>query len=138
MLAITSLGLFALASQKLLPSMQLIYNSYAKIKGCIASVQRIKDLVISNQLVKEIIPEKDSYLFKNKFELRNISFLLSRFKPLFSNINLEIKEEKIGLIGKTGCGKSTLTSIILGLLEPNNGKIFLDENLVNSSKEKLN
>ena len=33
MLAITSLGLFALASQKLLPSMQLIYSSYANIKG---------------------------------------------------------------------------------------------------------
>ena len=45
MLAITSLGLFALASQKLLPSMQLIYSSYANIKGNKASVQRVKEFI---------------------------------------------------------------------------------------------
>ena len=58
MLAITSLGLFALASQKLLPSMQLIYSSYANIKGNKASVQRVKNLLISNKLSKEIFSSK--------------------------------------------------------------------------------
>tara|TARA_A100000164_G_scaffold290692_1_gene264018 strand:+ start:5068 stop:6876 length:1809 start_codon:yes stop_codon:yes gene_type:complete len=138
MLAITSLGLFALASQKLLPSMQLIYRSYAIIKAGIASVQRVKNLLISNKLSKEIVYVK-SYLFKKKFELRDISFCYPNEKPLFSNINLEIKKgEKIGLVGKNGCGKSTLTSIILGLLEPNNGQIFLDNQLINSLKNRQN
>ncbi len=138
MLAITSLGLFALASQKLLPSLQLIYSSYARIKGNKASVQRVKNLLISDKLSRELISVKD-YLFKEKFELKDISFCYPNEKPLFSNINLNIiKGEKIGLIGKTGCGKSTLISIILGLLEPNNGEIFLDGKLINSVKNKLN
>ena len=105
--AITSLGLFALASQKLLPSMQLIYSSFANIKGKKASFQRVKDLLISNKLSKEIISIK-GYSFKDKFELKNISFCYPNENLLFSNLNLEIKRgERIGLIGKTGCGKST-------------------------------
>ena len=42
------------------------------------------------------------------------------------------------MIGKTGCGKSTLSSIILGLLEPDTGEIFLDGKLVNRLKNKRN
>ncbi len=138
MLAITSLGIFALASQKLLPSMQLIYSSYAVIKGHKASVQRVKNLLISNKFNKENISVK-GYLFKEKFELKNISFCYPNEKPLLSNLNLEIKKgDKIGLIGRTGCGKSTLTSILLGLLEPNNGEIFLDGKLISSLKNKRN
>tara|TARA_Y200000002_G_scaffold382040_1_gene397793 strand:+ start:4482 stop:6284 length:1803 start_codon:yes stop_codon:yes gene_type:complete len=138
MLAITSLGLFALASQKLLPNMQLIYRSYAIIKDGIASVQRVKNLLISNTFSTEIVSVK-SYLFKNKFELKGISFCYPNENPLFSNLNLEIKKgEKIGLVGKNGSGKSTLTSIILGLLEPNNGQIFLDGKLISSLKNRQN
>ena len=100
--------------------------------------RELKNLLISNKSSKEIFSIK-SYLFKNKFELKNISFCYPNEKPLFSNLNLEIKKgEKIGLIGKTGCGKSTLTSIILGLLEPNNGEIFLDGKLINNLKIRRN
>ena len=130
MLAITSLGLFALASQKLLPSMQLIYNSYSNIKGNKASLQRVKNLLISSKFSMKNISGK-GYLFKNKFELKGISFCYPNENPLFTNLNLEIKKgEKIGFIGKTGCGKSTLSSIILGLLEPNKGEILLDGELI--------
>ena len=136
MLAITSLGLFALASQKLLPSMQLIYNSYSNIKGNKASLQRVKNLLISSKFSMKNISGK-GYLFKNKFELKGISFCYPNENPLFTNLNLEIKKgEKIGFIGKTGCGKSTLSSIILGLLEPNKGEIFLDGELINNLENR--
>ena len=73
--------------------MQLIYSSYANIKGKKACVQRVKDLLISNKLSKEIISIK-GYFFKSKFELKNISFCYPNEKPLFSKINLEIKKER--------------------------------------------
>ena len=47
---------------------------------------------------------------------------------VLKNINLEIRKgEKIGFIGTNGSGKSTLIDIIMGLLTPTKGKIFIDD-----------
>ena len=44
---------------------------------------------------------------------------------MLKNINLSIFDgEKVALIGKNGCGKSTLINLILGLYQPTEGEIF--------------
>ncbi len=59
--------------------------------------------------------------------LRNISYKYpSSIKPIIEGLNLDIKEgEKIALIGDIGAGKSTLLKIILGLLKPSDGDLYL-------------
>lgn len=50
----------------------------------------------------------------------------TRFQAL-NNINLEIeKGEFVCLIGPSGCGKSTLLGVLEGLLEPSEGKVYVD------------
>jgi len=78
----------------------------------------------------------------NKISLKNISYRYSKNGPLiFDRINLEIyKGEKIGIVGVTGGGKSTLIDLILGLLDPEIGEIYIDNNnIVNvkSSWQKM-
>ena len=128
------IGFIALASQKLIPNMQQIYRCYASIAG---SKENLDDtLKILNQ---ELITNDDDLASQknfNKISLQNISFRYSQDESLiFDNISLDIyKGEKIGIVGVTGGGKSTLIDLILGLLKPESGKILIDENNIENVK----
>lgn len=60
--------------------------------------------------------------------LRNISYKYEKSnKPIINNLNIEIKKgERIALVGDIGSGKSTLLKIILGLIKPSGGNIYLN------------
>ena len=63
-----------------------------------------------------------------KINLKDVSFSYSKEKKIFNNLNLEInKGDKIGIVGKTGIGKSTFINILCGLLNVNKGSIYFDE-----------
>ncbi|MEA1939262.1 MAG: energy-coupling factor transporter ATPase [Candidatus Caldatribacteriota bacterium] len=74
--------------------------------------------------------------------LENISFTYCLNMPfeteVLKNINLEIDEgEIVGLIGHTGCGKTTLIQHLNGLLTPNVGKVFVEGEDVNAKGTNL-
>ena len=71
---------------------------------------------------------------KNSIEVKNLSKSYG-LKEAVRNINFKIKEnEIIGLLGPNGCGKTTTIGMILGLLKPSNGEIFI--NGMNSEKNR--
>lgn len=126
--AIPSLGAIALGGQRLLPVLQQAYVAYVTVRGGIDSTIDALDL-----LGQSIAREKESYTtdclpFKNSVQLDNLGFAYSSdLKPVLNNVNIEIKRgTRIGLIGTTGCGKSTLVDMIMGLLSPSNGSIYVD------------
>lgn len=52
-------------------------------------------------------------------------------KKIAENLNIEIKQnEKIGLLGKNGTGKTTLLNMIIGKTKPDSGKISLNEKII--------
>ena len=71
-----------------------------------------------------------------KLELKNIQFRYGNDSPLvLENLNLKIhKGDKIGIVGKTGCGKSTVINIINGLLKPNLGEVLINDLNLYSNK----
>jgi len=121
------LGTFAVAAQKLLPSMQQCYNSIGTIRSNKSSILKVLEILNKKNYIvypKKIKPLnfKDSislssidfkYPYSNKFILRDVSLLIK-------------KGERIGIIGKTGSGKTTLTDILMGLLKPSKGIIKID------------
>ena len=51
-------------------------------------------------------------------------------KIAVSGINFDIKENStLGLLGPNGCGKTTTIGMILGLIKPSRGEIFIDGKL---------
>lgn len=72
-------------------------------------------------------------------ELKAVSYTYAPDTPYsaraISNVNLKINDgEFVGIIGRTGCGKSTLIQLLDGLLTPSQGVVFLDDEDINSKK----
>ena len=73
-----------------------------------------------------------------KLEVKNLE---KKFKDFIAvnNVNFCIKEgQTLGGLGPNGCGKTTTIGMLLGLIKPSNGKIFInDENFENLNREKI-
>lgn len=76
---------------------------------------------------------------ENGISLKNVWFSYSETPPILKDINLRInKGDYVAIVGKTGCGKTTLAKLLLGLYETRSGDIFLDNmNIKNVSREDL-
>ena len=65
-----------------------------------------------------------------KIELKNISLSFNK-RQILDNISLTVREgEILGLLGPNGVGKSTIFNIIVGLLKPDYGDIYIDKKKV--------
>lgn len=76
----------------------------------------------------------------NKIELKNISFSYSRDESeVVRHVSFKVREGSyVSVVGHNGSGKSTLARLIIGLLAPNEGEIYIDDELLtNKSVRKL-
>lgn len=60
---------------------------------------------------------------ENMISLENISFSYEKDVPVLSDVTLEAKSGLTALVGESGCGKSTVTALIMGEQKPENGNI---------------
>ncbi len=127
------LGAFALGAQKMLPTLQQAYNSYSNIKGAYASLQDIVELLDRPLPDYAIDSRVKSMDFEKLIQLNNLSFSYSKDSSLIlDNLSLTIhKGSKVGIIGETGSGKSTIVDIIMGLLSPTSGELIIDGCVLN-------
>ena len=74
--------------------------------------------------------------FDKNIILNNICLTIDS-KKIISNIDLLIKKNScLGIKGESGSGKSSLINILLGLIEPNEGNIKVDEKIIKLISEK--
>ena len=134
---ITILGTFALAAQRLIPAFQTLYSAISKIRSYGQSVLDVINLIELPLSRKELKRTKDKYKMQEKIIFENVSFSYNNSKEkVLNNINLKILQGScIGIKGSTGSGKSTLISLLIGLLPPTNGNIIIDGNYLYSKNE---
>ena len=125
--AIPVMGTIALGAQRLLPMIQQAYSMWV---GMLAAKGSLDDVLgLLNQTVPiDALANQEEISFTNCIELQNVTFSYDKKHAVVLNqVNLTIKKgSRIGIIGKTGSGKTTLVDLILGLLFPVDGHLSID------------
>lgn len=131
------LGALALGAQRLLPVMQVLYNSWGNIKGTHFVLAEVLGFLNLND-AKTMNVINDDCTFEKNIRLKDVSFGYDENSlSAINNINIDIKKgDCIGIIGKTGSGKSTLIDIMMGLLDPIHGTLEVDENVITNSNRR--
>jgi len=135
------LAVYALAAFKLLPALQQIYSSITQIKGNTSAFEAIKeDLVQSLDNKQAMFNENiNKHLsFKKNITLNNIDFTYPGKSNLATNsLNMVIPVNSvIGLVGSSGSGKSTTIDLLLGLLHPDAGEIYIDNTCMTAMNKR--
>ena len=135
LIVLSKIAVIAIACQKVLPQLQQIYASWTRLSGNSKAIEKIL-YSINQSIPKKINSSNEKLEFKKYIILNEVYFKYKDTKRyILKGINLKIsKSEKIGIIGQTGSGKSTLVDIIIGLLTPTKGDFSVDE--VNISSDK--
>lgn len=136
--AIPVLGAMALGAQRLLPILQQAYAARSDILGARASLLDTLALLDQPLPFHAGTPLSRALPFINHISLNNISYRYAQDSPpVLDNINLVIKKgSRVGFIGITGSGKSTLLDIIMGLLEPTDGELVVDGQVIKSGNQR--
>lgn len=121
------LGLYGFAAYRILPSAQIMYRGLAQLKFSSAALDVIsRDVSLSSE---------HRFAGAGLRPLSNIRLENVRFcypstpnKPVFDDFNLTIPVNTIvGIVGMSGAGKSTVMDLFLGLLQPEKGRLLVDD-----------
>ncbi len=129
------LGALALGSLRLLSVLQQAYSAWACIHGSNASLADVIGLLNQPLPVHASIQNFEAMPFARSIELRDVSFRYRNDGPdVLTKVNLMIpKGSRVGFIGATGSGKSTLIDVIMGLLPPTHGVLKVGGKVITES-----
>ena len=106
-------------------TMMLMFSSRA-----LASAKRIKEVLDEELDITDTShSDKDALIENGEIEFRNVTFRYYKnsAEPVLSNIYLKIAAgSTVGIIGSTGCGKTTLVSLIPRLYDTDEGEVLID------------
>jgi ABC-type bacteriocin/lantibiotic exporter with double-glycine peptidase domain len=132
------LGVFLFASIRLIPTLNQMLASVNVLRMGVYPTNLLYDDMhgVSDVLQKKNELSNSSEQFTS-IELKNIFFSYNQDNSnQINNLNIKVERNKsIGLYGESGSGKTTLVDIMLGLLAPTSGQMFLNLQRVDNLKD---
>jgi ATP-binding cassette subfamily B protein len=136
---VPTLGLLALGAQRLLPLLQQAYSSFSDIRVSRISLFDVLSLLKQPLPNYAHLPKPKPLVFKEKIHVKSIRFQFDKNLPyVLNDINFVIpKGSRLGFIGETGSGKSTMLDIIMGLLDPTEGVVEVDGKVITKKNKRF-
>lgn len=129
---IATLAIFLAAGTRIAPAVLRVQQGSIQIRGALGQAKPTLDLLESlgdKPMIENVDDTVDLIHngFKSEIEIENISLTYpDRFKPAISSINLSIPSGcSIAFVGPSAAGKSTLIDVLLGVLNPDEGKVLI-------------
>lgn len=118
------LSLYALAGYRLIPALHLVFTSWSRLVFSTPTLERFH---AGLQVPEEASPGPP-VSFQQSLSASELTFTYPGAPaPSLDRVSLELpRNGSLGLVGVTGCGKTTLVDVLLGLLTPQSGVISLD------------
>lgn len=109
-------------------------SSINDLMDAITYLERMFEL-LDEPLLIEDMPNAKNININGQIEFKDVSFSYDGKTTVLDKINLEIKPgQKIGLVGATGCGKSTILNLINRMYDINDGEILIDNHDIKEFK----
>ena len=129
-----NLGVMAVAGYRLIPTLQLLYGQVTRLTSMRYSLDEVfEEFAAAEREGKsgniEISPRKPRPIeWQDAITLDAVSFIYpGTEQPVLDRFSVAIqKNMSIGFCGPTGCGKSTLINLLLGLHRPTSGRVLID------------
>jgi ABC-type bacteriocin/lantibiotic exporter with double-glycine peptidase domain len=125
---VSSLGLLAVSAVRLMPAGSSLMHSLNTMRGSRRILSDIADELRIPALPKRNSAEQQTVKPFAQIEFKGVSFgYQNASKPVLENLDLTIKRgDSIGLMGRSGAGKTTIADLLLGLYQPDAGAVLLD------------
>ncbi len=135
-IALPVLGALAMGAQRLIPALQQGYASWSIIAGSNASLVDTLEL-LDQPLPREALePPPKPLPFHDGIRFAAVRFRYTSDGPwVLDGLNFSIpKGARVGFVGATGSGKSTAIDLLMGLLEPTEGLVLVDNKSIAGSR----
>lgn len=130
--------LYAFAGYRLMPALQFIYRAVSQIRFAEASLNFLYNDLIKLKKLNSGSKNFNIIKFENDIQLKNIIFKYPNSDNLvLKKLSLKIlAKSAVALVGKTGSGKTTIVDLIMGILNPLNGTLEVDGNIIDNNNCK--
>lgn len=123
------LGAYGVAAVRLLPAMQALFSSLARVRAASGSLEAIEaDFLDARSEGRSLEPAPAPLAFDRTVELQNVRFSYpDADRPALDGVTVRIRRgSSLAIVGRTGSGKTTFVDVLLGLLDPQHGAISVD------------
>ena len=131
--------LFTYRSEVLENIIDSISNLLTLVKNFNLSCSRVFEIIDNQKYAKEKFGSQHINKINGDFEFRDVSFGYSSDHLILNHLNLKVHEnEKVGFVGKSGAGKTTIFNLLCKMYDNYEGDIFIDNyNIKNLDKDSI-